>query len=216
MTEIPIGFVDLTQYLSLGELYRGILTNKERINERELRGWLAGRIFEDKAYRYLRESNPELLNPQDTLNFYKRKYPKNKPITKYGIETSIAKVSVPDGIIIDGEGKIIKIYEYKAEEKILPALVKKFEIWNKQINIWNWREKEGIREGAKIIFVIPDSPRIRAATAGFVKSSGDLAEIIFVPYNMDDLGRDTDNFYHGKIPGFGSLAQAVSDRNGHR
>ncbi|MEK7450420.1 MAG: hypothetical protein AAB662_00600 [Patescibacteria group bacterium] len=121
---------------------------------RKLRSDFSGRIFEDIAFIYAAVKFAEhiVLSPKETLVVFKRIYPDRK-ITNFPFgKESIAGVSVPDGLVVDGKtGKVLKILEFSLDRKVNRFAGKIRTIL---------QGKEGLTEefgGSTFLFVIPQT-----------------------------------------------------------
>ncbi len=88
--------------------------------EPALRGDLVGKVFSDMAFIWLRSSLPPeqtILSQRQTLNLWSKMYPRVPEIKHPFGGTSLAGITVPDGVVverIEGVPKIIQVCEYKA------------------------------------------------------------------------------------------------------
>ncbi len=77
----------------------------------------AGRLFEEWAFDFLSKTTPgglHLLDPEETIKFFMRLFPEAKPI-QHRLQNGLANVDVPDGILIDKDGAVIRVIEYSSQ-----------------------------------------------------------------------------------------------------
>lgn len=112
LDELPIGMQNLFLAVRQSEewsLVRDIVSEVSEQNSKrhiELRKGVAGYLFEALSYNYLSEQltgeNKILLSPGETLEIYHRLYPNGrKTINRFGLQKSIDRITVPDGMVIE-------------------------------------------------------------------------------------------------------------------
>lgn len=95
------------------------LEHKGSVDGREVRRDIIGRLFETLAYYYDWLHPQEVMSPRETLEHYTDVlypgYSEYRPNTLRGF--GLPRISVPDGLILNEEGKIECVAEYTMRRK---------------------------------------------------------------------------------------------------
>lgn len=86
----------------------------------------AGKLFEELSYNFIFQELPPhkfLLNPQQTLNYYKSLFPNTQKVEYTAGFTSLRGIPVPDGLVFDrgwaslfGEPVLTRVLEYTLQK----------------------------------------------------------------------------------------------------
>ncbi|MBI4008853.1 hypothetical protein HY407_00345 [Candidatus Gottesmanbacteria bacterium] len=91
----------------LDRLFDTITQFPKKIDPKEYTHELAGYIHADNCYQFLRRDSyyGSLLSPDETLERYRTIYP-NKTVEISYCGQSIKGITVPDGVLLNGEGMV--------------------------------------------------------------------------------------------------------------
>lgn len=152
----------------------------------------AGRVFEDIAFIYVavKFAKHIVLSPKETLDVFKRMYPDPEIINFSPFETTIAGVSVPDGLVVDREtGKVLKILEFSLDKNA-------DRIAGKVRTILQGRERLNKEfGGSTFLFVMPQTFPVHQS----IKDNRASVSSHQLPFNRKDFGGYINYLYERNI-----------------
>ena len=160
-----------------------VFFNNESGDESQFIGRLRARLLEILAHSFLsaavKKEGGVVISPEDTFTLFAELNPNRDSMTD-AFQMGLQGISVPDGLQVDQNGKIVRVFEYTSN------LTKKAD----GIQLGGYKRdiaQRVILDGAGIMVVHTPHRLAKKGRGGFKGTS--LIELPFTNGDLDDLGR---------------------------
>lgn len=134
------------------EASRFCLQPRDRNEQIRYRTGFVGSTFQELAFKFLSLNffpDSVILSPERTLDFYSKLHPSFQKRNHFFGLNSLQGISVPDGMVIAKDGRVLAICEYSVKGGY-SYFVNKYENFNKDKKYFS-----GLFSNSKIVFVVP-------------------------------------------------------------